>query len=349
MSTVLTQAADGRVHGRRCDLPSAADDEVLIRFIASPINPLDLLVLAGKYPVRPKHQHNGEPIVGYDGVGEVIACGAHVSHLVPGDYVVPSQFGVGTWRTHAAIKASLLQKIARPKDPVFASLLRMAVSPAYFLVEEIRDLKPGECIIQNAGTSAVAQYVTQFANRRGVSVIHVIRDRDAERADAIEQALRASGAAEVLTESELAKQAAVLKQTRRIVLALDSVYGASGSALLAALSDEGTYVHIGFLGGTEGTLQLNPQDLFGRRLTLRGFRGSAHLAARSAAEQCSLFNWWISLFNQGELRLPVLGLTLVDWRTHAGDGGQVAVDALERAQGKLGQRKQILMLRHDLG
>lgn len=236
----------------------------------------------------------------------------------------------------------MLQKVARPRDVVFASLLRMAVNPAYFLVEEIRDLKPGECIIQNAGTSAVAQYVTQFAIRRGVSVILIIRDRSATEVKATKKALRTLGAGEIFTESELVDRAATLKKSKRIVLALDSVYGASGSALLATLSDGGTYVQLGFLGGNEGTLQLGPQDLFDRGLTLRGFRGSAHMAARSPEEQCSLFDWWIDLFNQDQLQLPVLGLSFVDWK--ASEGGQAAIDAVKRAQeGKLGQRKQVLI------
>lgn len=63
---------------------------MLVKFLASPVNPLDLLVLAEKYLVQPKHKPDGESILVYDGVGEVVACGAHVSHLAPGDIVVPS-------------------------------------------------------------------------------------------------------------------------------------------------------------------------------------------------------------------------------------------------------------------
>ncbi|KAI1399161.1 hypothetical protein F4819DRAFT_429674 [Hypoxylon fuscum] len=344
MTSIITQQPDRALHCLSSKVPSPGEGEVLIKFLASPVNPLDLLVLAGKYPVQPKHKHDGESIIGYDGVGEVISCGAGVSNLAPGDLVVPSQFGVGTWRSQAAIKASMLQKISSPKEAAFACLLRMAVGPAYFLVEEMRDLKPGEYIIQNAGTSAVAQYVTQFAARRGVSTIHVIRDRSSEETVTTKKALLSLGAAEVLTESELADHAATLKSSRRIALALDSVYGVSGSKLLTALSDEGTFVHLGFLGGSDGNLQLGPQDLFGRRLTLRGFRGSAHMAARSSEEQGNLLNWWVDLFNQGQLKLPALGLNFVDWKQS--DGGQAVIDAVNRArEGKLGQRKQVLLFK----
>ncbi|KAI6083420.1 hypothetical protein F4821DRAFT_244855 [Hypoxylon rubiginosum] len=344
MSTVITQAPDRTLRCHSAEAPSPGEGEVLVKILASPVNQLDLLVLAGKYPVQPKHKYNGESIVGYDGVGEVISCGAGVTNLAPGDSVIPSQFGVGTWRSQAAVKATMLQKISTPKAAEFACLLRMAVGPGYFLVEEIRNLKPGEFIIQNAGTSAVAQYVTQFANRRGVGVIHVIRDRPDAEAEAVKQALLSLGAAEVFTESEIVDKVASLKQSKRITLALDSVYGASGSTILAALADEGTFVHMGFLGGVNGKLQLGPQDLFGRRLTLRGFRGSAHMAARTPEEQGKLLDFWVDLFNKDQLKLPALGLSFVDWRTS--DGGQAVFDAVKRAQeAKLGQRKQVLIFK----
>ena len=342
MSSIITQGSDRTLHYHHDALPSPKDDEVLVKFLASPINPLDILVLAGRYPVQPKYNHNGEVVPGYDGVGEVIASGAQVSNLTLGDLVVPSQFGVGTWRSHAVFPASMLQKVARPKEVAFASLLRMSVSTAYFLVEEMRDLRPKECIILNAGTSAVAHYVTQFAVREGIDVILVIRDREAAATDDIKKTLRTLGASEVYSESELAAEAADLRKSRGIVLALDSVHGVSGSQLLATLSDGGTYVHLGFLGGGQGELKVGPQDLFGRRLTLRGYRGSAHMAARSPEEQRRHFDWWVDLFNQGQLKLPVLGLSFVEWE--AGSDGQAAIDAVKRAQeGQLGQRKQVLI------
>jgi trans-2-enoyl-CoA reductase len=324
------------------ELPSPSSGEVLVKFLASPINPLDLLVLAGKYPVQPKHQYQGEAVMGYDGVGQIIRCGPGTLGLQPGDLVVPGQFGLGTWRSHAVLQATQLQKITRPNDVVFSSLLRISVSPAYCLVEDMRSLNPGDYIIQNAGTSVVSQFVTQFANLRGVNVIHVIRDRESAEAQRTKEALLSAGAETVLTEKELANQAVQLRTSRRIVLALDAMYGVAGSTLLQALSDGGTYVHLGFLGGQEGELRLGSGDLFGRRLTLKGFRGSAQMAQRTPEEQSSLFNWWVELFNRGRLSLPVLGINRIEWNTE--DGGQTILDAVRRAQnGPLGQRKQVFV------
>jgi len=101
-------------------IQSPGPKEVLIRFLAAPINPLDVLVLTGQYPVKPNHFHQDNPIPGYDGVAEVIACGESVKHLSSGDIIIPSRFGIGSWRTHAIVTECWLQKISLPREIEFA-------------------------------------------------------------------------------------------------------------------------------------------------------------------------------------------------------------------------------------
>ena len=95
MPQVLTQAMNGEVelHDYEAEIPTAST--VLVRFLAAPINPLDVLVLSGSYPVKPTHKHKGLAVPGYDGIAEVVECGENVTDPVPGDMVVPSKFGVG--------------------------------------------------------------------------------------------------------------------------------------------------------------------------------------------------------------------------------------------------------------
>jgi trans-2-enoyl-CoA reductase len=319
-------------------------NEVLVKTLAAPINPLDILVLAGIYPVKPSHAHLNEPILGYDGVSEVLEVGSSVTGLSPGDLVVPSKFGTGTWRTHAVLDAASLQKVTRPRDLAFASILRIGIAPAFCLVEDMRALKPGDYIIQNAGTSLLAQFVIQFALRRGIHVINVVRDREASELEQVEASLRKLGDVIVTTESALAGDARV--KNKRITLALDSVFGASGRGLVKALAVGGTYVQLGFLGGPAGgPIAIDPTDLFARQLTMKGFRGSAQVGLRSPEEQVDLFNWFVDLFNSGELQLPTLGLQKVKWSVGNADGSKEALlEAVKRARGgALGQRKQIIL------
>lgn len=350
MAFILTVSKDGTSLDRPLKLHRGVEmvlnepglTQVLIHFLAAPINPLDILVLADRYPVKPQHYHNGEVISGYDGVAGILRCGENVTNLKKGDIVIPSKFGIGSWRSHAVVDAEWLMKVPPPDDIRFAAIMRISVAPAYFLVEDMCILKPGDWIIQNAGTSVVSQFVIQFARLRGISTMCVIRDRSKEEAKEVADKLRELGAAEVVMERELEDYTRVL--LKPIKLALDSVFGASGTRIMKALATGGTYVQLGFLGGPE-TLAVDPNDLFGRQLTMKGFRGTSQMALRSVTEQSDLFAWFVSMFNDKcGLRMPVLGVEevhcdVVD--TEAERRLQLAVRKAQNAT--LGQRKQIIM------
>lgn len=355
MPQVLTQAAGtasgpSNLNFSEYELEPIGADKILIKFHAAPINPLDMYVLKGMYPVKPQHQYRDEPILGFDGVGEVVERGEAVKDLSVGDFVVPKDYGMGTWRSHAVLEGGQVQKIPRPHDLTVAAILKLGVLPAYLLVEDMTQLKPGDWIILNAATSVIAQFVIQFAHRRGAHTISMIRDRDPQDVPSVKKALMDLGADLVLTEAEVASETATLKN-KRIVLALDSVFGNSGQLLLKNLMSGGTFVQLGMLGGPAGKIELSTGDLFARQITLRSFRGSAQWAIRSAQEQLDLLGWLVTLFNTGQLVLPTLGLKKVVWDTsdvhRTKDQILAAVGKVEK--GAFGQRKVIMVFESRSG
>ena len=223
-------------------------------------------------------------------------------------------------------------------------MLKLDVLPAYFLLEDMTALKPGDWIIQNAGTSVVAQMVVQFAHLRGLRSISIIRDRETASATQIKQSLYSIGADLVFTENELPEQIPTIS-TMPVKLALDSAFGPSARLLLDCLAVGGTFVQLGFLGGASQELQLSSKDLFVRQLRLRGFRGTAQLSQRTLDEQSALTNWMVQLFNDGTLALPALGLERLEWNAADGIENEIkllaAVDRAKKAV--VGQRKQILV------
>lgn len=64
--------------------------QVLVKMLRSPINPSDINVIEGTYPIHP-HQN----YVGGEGVGEVIDVDESVKTLKIGDLVIPNTFGIG--------------------------------------------------------------------------------------------------------------------------------------------------------------------------------------------------------------------------------------------------------------
>lgn len=345
-SFVITKTVNSaKVNVQTTAVPLPIKSEVLVKFHISPINPLDLAVIAGAYPVKPYFEHNGESILGFDAIGEVVWLGPDVKRLQLGDFVVPARYGIGTWRAHAVIEESFLDKIPKPGDLRFGAILRLGVAPAYFLVENMCKLKAGDWIIQNAGTSVVAQMVVQFARRRGVKVLSVIRDRD--DAPSLLKALNEPGSKYPVTmsmvtiESEL-EQA---KHGKSFAMAIDSVGGFSGQQILDCLSTGGTFVQHGFLSGTDQILPLDAPSFWGRQLKMLSSRSSAQMGALTEAERRDLFSWLVELSNVGELKLPALGLQEVHFDSANVEASKALVQtAVSNARkGRLGQRKQAIV------
>ncbi|KAI9716368.1 MAG: putative secondary metabolism biosynthetic enzyme [Candelaria pacifica] len=311
-------------------------DEVSVEWLAAPINPIDLIVVAGKYPTKPKYSINGEFVAGFDGVARVLTCGDEVESLKPGDLVVPNTLGLGTWRTRAVLKAEDLLAIPMITDVTMAALLKSAILPAYFLVEDMRTLKPGDWIIQNAGTGVISQLVVQIAHLRGVKVISVVRDREMIDSPALQDADI------VLCESDL--PAIDTLKGKRILLGLDSVFGTSAAKLAGCISNHGTLVNYGQLGGggPSASMALSHRLLFFDRLTFRSFRGTEQIAARSKEELGDLCAWLAQMIERDMLRHPEIDV--LAWNSDEEEFKCRVCGALDRAQDgtAIGTRKTVI-------
>ncbi|KAH7706368.1 CBN-MECR-1 protein, partial [Aphelenchoides avenae] len=143
----------------RVDSSKLGGSEVLVRWLAAPVNPSDLAQIGGSYASKP----SGFPAVGgNEGVGIVEKVGSAVTNLKSGDYVFPAQSAVGTWRTHGIHDSSQLFPFPR-KDLSLTTLATLLVNPptAYLLLKNYAELKKGDVIVQNGANSAVGKYVIQ--------------------------------------------------------------------------------------------------------------------------------------------------------------------------------------------
>jgi len=217
------------------DLPDPAAGEVRVRVKFSPINPADINVLEGKYPVRPGLP--GTP--GIEGAGVVEECGASVTGFTPGDAVLlPHRFGA--WREAGNTNANDLLKIGPDVPLEQAAMLRINPATALVMLRDFVPLQPGEWIVQNAANSAVGRCVIRLARHFGWRTVNVVR-----RADIADE-LRAAGADAVLVEGE--KTSAEIKAATGgapVRLALNSVGGDSAVRIAGALADGGTTVTFG--------------------------------------------------------------------------------------------------------
>jgi len=218
----------------------------------APINPADLLVIDGRYP------HNIElpTVLGAEGVGEVLAVGAGVSDLRPGDRVLSLERGA--WCGWRIARQDQLVRVPDSLAPEQASMLRVNASTAWRLLRG-RGLRAGDLIVQNAARSSVAVFVRLLAREMGLGVINLVRDAP----------MGGEGESWLAEGPDLAPRVRAAAGGRSVRLALDCVAG-PGTGRMAELLDEGgRLIVFGHLSG--GPCEIPSSLLTSRRLTLEGF------------------------------------------------------------------------------
>ncbi|KAK7147944.1 hypothetical protein R3I94_010462 [Phoxinus phoxinus] len=247
------------------ELPHVGPECVLVKMLAAPINPSDLNMLQGTYALLPELPAVG----GNEGVGQVMEVGEQVKTLKLGDWVIPRDAGIGTWRTDAVLKAGDL--VSLPRDIPVLSAATLGVNPctAFRMLTDFEELKAGDTVIQNAANSGVGQAVIQIAAAKGIQTINVIRDRpDVQH---LSDRLTALGATHVITEDKLRRPETkeLLKSCPRPKLALNGVGGKSATELLRLLQSGGSMVTYGGMARQPVTVPVSA--LIFKDVKIRGF------------------------------------------------------------------------------
>uniref|UniRef100_A0AAY4BZV1 Enoyl-[acyl-carrier-protein] reductase, mitochondrial n=1 Tax=Denticeps clupeoides TaxID=299321 RepID=A0AAY4BZV1_9TELE len=152
----------------RLVLPEVGRRSVQLRVLAAPVNPADVNMIQGTYPILPEFPAVG----GNEGVGDVLEVGHEVTSLSAGDWVIPVDTGFG-----GRSKRSYLLPV--PRDISLLGAVTIGVNPctAYRMLHDFQPLSPGSTVIQNGANSGVGQVVIQIAAAMGLGTINVIRER----------------------------------------------------------------------------------------------------------------------------------------------------------------------------
>ncbi|CEP14039.1 hypothetical protein [Parasitella parasitica] len=303
-------------------LPALTSDTVHVKFLASPINPADVNMIQGAYPIKPTfHQLGDENLAvgGNEGVAEVIATGDGVDSLKVGDQVVMANTGYGTWRTHAAGPASDFQLLPYAADNVSnIQKATITVNPctAYRMLKDFVDLKQGDYIIQNGGNSAVGQAVIQIAKAWGLKTINVVRNRP--NLDQLVDELTQLGATHVITDESLGR-AESKKEIKSWfgknapLLGLNCVGGQSATEMARYLGSNGHFVTYGAM--SRKPLSLPASLLIFKNISFHGFWVSKWAETHSKQERYAMLEDILGLMSQNKLLEPKW--TQVEWNEEA--------------------------------
>ncbi|KAL3079046.1 hypothetical protein niasHS_014828 [Heterodera schachtii] len=219
---------------------------VLVRWVASPVNPVDLFIIEGTYPIEPPQM---PAIGGCEGVGVVEKIGGDVEKVKVGDRVIRQPIfsgpdvGRGVWTELALMDQASLLPIHTGIDLVLAATLGINFPTAFAMLRHIVPLEKGDFLVQNASNCGVGRAVIQLANYFGYHTINLVRNR--KEIDALKDELKALGADFVFSEEEFEKTDAKSLPMPR--LALDCVGGRSALLLSSALSKGDTIISYGQL------------------------------------------------------------------------------------------------------
>lgn len=224
------------------DIPPLAENEVLIRIIKAPVNPSDLAFVTGNYGFK-----KALPVVpGMEGGGEVVAAGSHehAQALLGCKVACLAGEGDGTWAQYMV--ASPYQCIPLMDNVSIEKGAMLMVNPMTALAL-INIAKAGghTTIIQNAAASALSNMVRFLAQREGIRVINIVRQRRQAKE------MKKAGIAYVLNssakdyEQELTSLCTELKAS----LLFDAIAGDATADTLNAMPPASTAVVYGGLSG----------------------------------------------------------------------------------------------------
>lgn len=296
------------VHLETVELGPVGAKDVLVKMLAAPVNPSDINMIQGTYAILPDLPATG----GNEGVGQVTEVGSQVKSLKPGDWVIPKDAGLGTWRTAAVLAED--DVISLPNDIPLLAAATLSVNPctAYRMLSDFEELKPGDTVIQNAANSGVGQAVLQIATARGINTINVIRDRS--EFTELSDKLKAIGATHVIKEETLRRpeMKELFTTCPKPKLALNGVGGKSATELLRHLQVGGSMVTYGGMAKQPVTIPVSA--LIFKDVKVRGFWVTQWKRAQS--HDCSAFTNMLeelcSLIKRGKLTAPVCNTVLFE-------------------------------------
>jgi NADPH:quinone reductase-like Zn-dependent oxidoreductase len=282
--------------GLRCaevdDVGAPSAGEVVFDVLAFPINPADISFCRGTYRLRPELPATP----GAECVGRVVAVGAGVTHVKPGELVINLQRE--NWTQRRRVKGDDVIPVSDGIDIQQAAMLRINPATALLLLTDIVTLEPGDWIIQNVANSAVGRLVIRLARPRGVKTVNVVRR------ESLFGELKALGAdACVVDGPDLPTTVKTLTGNAPIRLGLDAVSGRATARLSACLGDGGVVCNYGSMTGEDPVMSRGSLVSGGQSLV--GFILGRALATRSLEQIRAIYADLGQQVAKGNLSAPV--------------------------------------------
>jgi 2-desacetyl-2-hydroxyethyl bacteriochlorophyllide A dehydrogenase len=150
-------------------VPEPKDGEILVRVIASGVNPADPLILGGKF-AREFGTHL--PLVlGYDAAGIVVKTGLNVSRVKVGDAVYAYLLMGGGWAEYCITSEAEAAPVPKSLSFAEAAAVPLAALTAWQALVGTAHLGAGQTVLVHGGSGGVGSFAIQIAKALGARVI----------------------------------------------------------------------------------------------------------------------------------------------------------------------------------
>jgi NADPH:quinone reductase-like Zn-dependent oxidoreductase len=270
------------------------DNEVLVRMLARPINPSDLIPIRGSY----SHRISLPNIPGYEGVGIVEDVGPLAPPNLIGKRVLPLR-GEGTWQEFVRTSAEFAVPIPDSIDDFTASQMYINPITALVICTEVLKLSSNDVLLVNACGSSIGHILAQLSRVLGFRLIAVTRNNK------YTEDLLNLGASYVIDTSKNPLYETVMELTNGIGAdaVIDSVGGSSGTNLAYCVRPNGNFLTIGLLSG----IQVNWTEIINKaKVNANMFHLRNWNAQVSTDRWQEMFRNLITLINDKRLRMMMV-------------------------------------------
>ena len=249
--------------------PEPGPGEALVRHQAVGLNYIDVYFRTGLY----KAPLPSTP--GMEAAGIVVAVGAGVTEVKPGDRVAYAGGPIGAYATERAIAADRLVVLPDGIDAQTGAAMMLQGMTAQYLLRRTYPVKPGDTILVHAAAGGVGLILCQWAEHLGATVIGVVST------PAKAELVLAHGAAHaVVGHADLPAQVKRITGGAMVPVVYDSVGRDTFMTSLDCLAPLGLMVSYGNASGPVATFDLGvlaaKGSLYVTRPTLATYTSKRH-------------------------------------------------------------------------
>lgn len=298
--------------------PSPGDDEVVVDVVAAALNFPDILIVTGKYQIKPELPF----VAGGEAAGLVSKVGRDVTGFKPGDRVAVVG-SVGAFAEKILKNQSELIRIPDGMSFDIAAGFCVAYGTSYYALKQCGNVQKGETVLVLGAAGGVGLAAVDISRALGARVIAAASD---DSKLAIAKSVGADDGIRYDRDS-LKEQTKLLTDGKGADVVFDPVGGDASEQALRAIAWNGRFLVVGFAAGEIPRLPLNLPLL--KNCSICGVFFGAW-AQRYANSYISNYDELFAMFEEGLLH-PVVSdtFTLADFR------GAFASLSERRATGKV--------------